>query len=117
VTQGVIFDRERYNLKGRTIRFCLVDKNTGTSFAWMGVRATGPVALEDEIAREAKRWWEEPVASPSASAPVDDRNTLDPRYRHASAEAKRASFSRRKAMQPGTCDSDSPCSSIGPRNP
>jgi predicted amidohydrolase len=27
------------------------------------VRATGPVYLEDEIAREAKRWWDEPLSA------------------------------------------------------
>jgi len=33
------------------------------------------------------------------------------------AEAKRASFSRRKATQPGTCTSLSPWSKSGPLNP
>jgi predicted amidohydrolase/lysophospholipase L1-like esterase len=33
------------------------------------VRATGPTHLEDEIAREAKRWWAEAPAQPAAGGP------------------------------------------------
>ena len=42
------------------------------------VRATGPTHLEDDIARESRRWWETPPDGPT---------NLDPRYQHASAAA------------------------------
>ena len=42
------------------------------------VRATGRTHLEDEIARESRRWWE---------TPPDGPGTLDPRYQHASPDA------------------------------
>ncbi|MGO8746260.1 MAG: alpha-L-fucosidase [Thermoguttaceae bacterium] len=51
------------------------------------VRATGPLHLEDEIAREAKRWWEEPPPSPPGPVVEDGPQTVDPRYEHASAAA------------------------------
>lgn len=51
------------------------------------VRATGPIHLEDEIAREAGRWREDQAVASAVAARADDSNTLDPRYRHASAEA------------------------------
>jgi predicted amidohydrolase len=42
------------------------------------VRATGPLHLEDEIAREAKRWWEEPRPLPLKPAVGYDSKTIAP---------------------------------------